>query len=122
MLELKPMVSIKREDIKRCLIEKVISKIREKWSREDFGKTIFVQQDNARTHVDTRDAQFQAIASQFGFDIRLMCQPLNSPDLNILDLGFFNAIQSLQHNVCPTTVEELVSAAETSFDEYPANR
>jgi len=58
MLELKPMVSIKREDIKRCLIEKLISKIREKWSREDFGKTIFVQQNNARTHVDTRDAEF----------------------------------------------------------------
>jgi len=51
-----------------------------------------------------------------------MCQPLNSPDLDLLDLGFFNAIQSLQHNVCPTTVEELVSAAETSFDEYPPNR
>ena len=42
----------------------------------------------------------------------------NSPDLNILDLGFFNAIQTLQHEVCPKTTEELISAVENSFDEY----
>lgn len=37
---------------------------------------------------DTRDEVFQAAASQYGFDIWLMCQPPNSPNLNILDLGF----------------------------------
>ncbi|CAE6199218.1 unnamed protein product [Arabidopsis arenosa] len=91
-LELKLMTSIKREDIKEFLIEKVIPRIRERWPQEDFGKTIFIQQDNARTHVDPEDEEFQAAASDHGFDIRLMCQPPNSPDLNILDLGFFNAI------------------------------
>ncbi|CAA7037110.1 unnamed protein product [Microthlaspi erraticum] len=118
-MELKPMDSIKREDIKRCLIEKVLPNIRERWPTEDFGKTIFIQQDNARTHVDVNNEEFQEAASQHGFDIRLMCQPPNSPYMNILDLGFFRAIQSLQHKVCPTTVEQLVHAVEEAYDEYP---
>lgn len=117
-MELKPMTSIKREDIKEFLIEKVLPRIRERWPREDFGKPIYIQQDNARTHVDPTDEYFRAAASQQGFDIRLMCQPPNSPDLNILDLGFFNAIQTLQHEVCPKTTEELVYAVKNSFDEY----
>ncbi|KAJ0247163.1 hypothetical protein HA466_0166060 [Hirschfeldia incana] len=117
-MELKPMTSIKREDIKEFLIEKFLPRIRERWPREDFGKIIYIQQDNARTHVDPTDEDFRAAASQQGFDIRLRCQPPNSPDLNILDLGFFNAIQTLQHEVCPKTTEELVSAVENSFDEY----
>lgn len=117
-MELKPMTSIKREDIKEFLIGKVLPRIRERWPQEDFGKTIYIQQDNARTHVDPRDEDFLAAASQHGFDIRLICQPPNSPDLNILDLGYFNAIQTLQHQVCPRTIQELVSAVENSFDEY----
>lgn len=117
-MELKPMTSIKREDIKEFLIGKILPRIRERWPQEDFGKTIYIQQDNARTHVDPRDEDFLAAASQHGFDIRLICQPPNSPDLNILDLGFFNAIQTLQHQVCPRTIQELVSAVENSFDEY----
>lgn len=112
------MTSIKREDIKEFLIGKVLPRIRERWPQEDFGKTIYIQQDNARTHVDPRDEDFLAAASQHGFDIRLICQPPNSPDLNILDLGYFNAIQTLQHQVCPRTIQELVSAVENSFDEY----
>ncbi|XP_019097494.1 PREDICTED: uncharacterized protein LOC109131248 [Camelina sativa] len=121
-LELKPMTSIKREDIKEFLLGKVLPKIRERWPQEDFGKPIFIQQDNARTHVDPRDEDFRAAGSRYGFDIRLMCQPPNSPDLNILDLGFFNAIQTLQHVVSPKTTEELVVAVQQSFDEYPSTQ
>lgn len=117
-LEIKPITSVKRENIKSFLIEKVIPKIHEMWPGEDSRKTIFIQQDNARTHVDPRDEEFQVAASENGFDIQLLCQPANSPDLNILDLGFFNAIQSLQYKVCPKTVEELIHAVEKSFDEY----
>ncbi|CAL9228744.1 unnamed protein product, partial [Arabidopsis halleri] len=121
-LELKASTSVKREDIKACLIEKVIPAIHEKWPREDQGKTIFIQQDNARTHVGCWDKDFQEAATKNGFDIQLMCQPPNSPDLNILDLGFFSAIQSLQHKACPRTIEDLVGAVEESFETYPTNK
>lgn len=110
---------MKREDIKAFLIEKIILVIHEKWPIEDRVKTIFIQQDNARTHVGCGDKEFHEAREKTGFDIRLMCQPSNSPDINILDLGFFSAIQSLQHQTCPKTVEDLVHTVEESFSEYP---
>lgn len=120
-LELKALTSVKRKDIKAYLIEKIIPVIHERWPIEDRGKTIFIQQDNARTHVECDDKEFQEAASKNGFDIRLMCQPPKSPDL-ILDLGFFSAIQSLQYQACPTTVEDLVHAVEDSYEEYSSEK
>lgn len=65
-----------------------MSRIRERWPQEDFGKTIYIEQDNEWTHVNPEDEDLRAAASQHGFDIRLLCQPPNSLDLNISDLGF----------------------------------
>ncbi|CAA0807020.1 Unknown protein [Striga hermonthica] len=106
-MEMKAITSVKRENVKAFLIEKVIPSIIEKWPRSDYGETIYVQQDNARTHVLPNDPDFVAAASQNGFDIRLTCQPPNSPDLNILDLGYFRAIQSLQQKMCARNIPEL---------------
>ncbi|XP_056845974.1 uncharacterized protein LOC130497082 [Raphanus sativus] len=121
-LVLKASTLVKREDIKAFLIENVLPNIQEKWPKEDRGKTIFIQQDNARTHVECGDQDFQEAASKNDFDIHLMSQPANSPDLNILDLGFFSAIQSLQHKECPKTIEDLVGAVEESFKQYPTEQ
>ena len=48
-----------------------------------------------------------------------MCQPANSLDLNVLDLGFFSVIQSVQHKESPKTVEELVNAVVKAFKSFP---
>ncbi|XP_074291911.1 uncharacterized protein LOC141618730 [Silene latifolia] len=119
MLVTKPIPSVTREVIRSFLIEKVVPAIKAKWPIEDMGGTIFIQQDNARTHIDPNDREFRRVASQDGLDIRLTCQPANSPDLNILDLGFFRAIQSLQQKKRSKTVDELIAAVEKSFMEYP---
>ncbi|GJS03048.1 hypothetical protein Tco_0319556 [Tanacetum coccineum] len=50
---------------------------------------IFIQQDNAKPHIDVNDAEFLQEASRDSFDIRLRFQPPNSLDLNVLDLGVF---------------------------------
>ena len=76
------------------MIEKVLPAIKAKWPREDLRNPIFIQQDNARTHIDHNDDEFCRAAREDGCDIRLMCQPPNSPDLNVLDLRFFSAIQA----------------------------
>nr|XP_017221385.1 PREDICTED: uncharacterized protein LOC108198123 [Daucus carota subsp. sativus] len=117
-LETKAMTSVGRDIIRSYMIDKVLPDIRAKWP---YGNrvTIYIQQDNARTHLDPNDAQFCQAASQYGFDIRLMCQPSNSPDLNILDLGFFNAIQSLRYKESPKTIDELIDAVERSYQAYP---
>ncbi|XP_074314285.1 uncharacterized protein LOC141649494 [Silene latifolia] len=116
----KPIPSVTREVIRNFLIEKVVPAIKATWPIEDMGSTIFIQQDNARTHIDPNDPEFRRVASQDGFDIRLMCQPANSPDLNILDLGFFSAIQSLQQKKRSDTVDELIGAVENSFMDFVA--
>jgi hypothetical protein len=40
-------------------------------------------------HIPVDDPKFVAATQADGWDIRLTCQPPNSPNLNILDLGFF---------------------------------
>ncbi|KAK9714134.1 hypothetical protein RND81_06G073900 [Saponaria officinalis] len=47
----------------------------------------------------------------------LQCQPSNSPDLNVNDLGFFRVIQTLQHEKAPTTVCQLVDVVLKAFYE-----
>lgn len=117
-LETKAITSVTRNIMRSFLIEKVLPAIRAKWPREDIGNPIFIQQDNARVHINDNDEEFRQAATQDGFDIRLMCQPPNSPDLNVLDLGFFSAIQSLQHKEAPKTVDELINAVVKSFETF----
>ena len=50
------------------------------------------------------DADFIQATNGDGFTIHLMCQPPNNPDLNILNLGFFRAIQSIQHQQSPRNI------------------
>ena len=77
-----------------------------------MGKLIFIQQDNAPSHLKLVDPLFCEAAKQEGFDIRLICQPANSPDFNILDLGFFRAIQAIQYKKNAKTIEALVLAVQ----------
>jgi len=58
------------------------------------------------------DPIFCEAAKQNGFDIRLICQPPNSPDFNILDLGFFRAIQAIQYKKNAKTVEALIPVVQ----------
>ena len=44
-------------------------------------------------------------------------QPASSPDLNVLDLGYFHSIQSLQQKKRTNNIEELVAAVTQSFHE-----
>lgn len=74
------------------MISKVLPAIRAGWPLEDARRTIFIQQDNARTHVPIDDEQFSVAVAQMGLDIRLVNQPPNSPDMNCLDLGFFASL------------------------------
>ena len=104
------------------MIEKVLPAIRARWPREDANKPLFIQQDNAPSHVAPNDSLFCEAAKQDGFDIRLILQPPNSPDLNILDLGFFSSIQSIQYKSSAKKPEELVAAMEKAFEDYPVSK
>ncbi|RLN33604.1 hypothetical protein C2845_PM03G27170 [Panicum miliaceum] len=116
-LETKSII-VNKDVMRQYLIEKVIPAIEDKWPQEDRDKTIFIQQDNARTHVLPNDPAFLEAVARTGLDIRLMQQSANSPDMNVLDLGFFNSIQSLTDCGNPETIEELIYNVEKEFEEY----
>ncbi|XP_047261067.1 uncharacterized protein LOC124894430 [Capsicum annuum] len=107
-METKPIQSVTKDITRACLIEKDLPAIRAKWPASESHNPIFSQQDNARPHIGNNDLEFIEVAQQDGFDIRLCFQPSNSPDLNVLDLGFFRAIQSLQYQKAPKNVDELM--------------
>ncbi|KAH0710800.1 hypothetical protein KY284_012227 [Solanum tuberosum] len=83
---------------------------------------ILIQQDNARPHIGVNDLEFMKTAQRDGFDIKLWFQSPNSPDLNVLDVGFFRAIQSLQYQNVPSNIDELVEVVEKFFNEMKAER
>ncbi|KAI3511819.1 hypothetical protein L1887_18977 [Cichorium endivia] len=120
-LETKPILSVTKEVTRSWLIEKVLPDIRAKWPGSQLGP-IFIQQDNAKPHIDVNDIEFLEAASRDGFDIRLSFQPPNSPDLNVLDLGFFRAIQSLQEQEVLGTIDELVHAVKTAFERMESQQ
>jgi len=118
----KAMTSVTKEISQQFLINKVLPAIKEKWPAEERGMPIFIQQNNARTHVAVNDPAFVEAAQADGWDIRLTCQPPNSPDLNVLDLGFFAAIQALFYKGTPNNIEKIVEKVDKAFREYPVDR
>ncbi|KAM3288111.1 hypothetical protein P3S67_021541 [Capsicum chacoense] len=119
-METKLFQSVTKDITRACLIEKVLPAIRAKWPTSNSNNPVFLQQDNARPHIGNNDLEFIEDAQQDGFEIRLCFQPSSSPDLNVLDLGFFRAIQSLQYQKSPKNTDELVEAVERSFNEMKA--
>ena len=77
---------------------------------------IIIQQDNAKPHGRVVRDMMEHEGSKDGFKITLVNQPPNSPDLNVLDLGFFNAIQSLQMRETMKSIDDLIEAVERSFE------
>jgi hypothetical protein len=49
----------------------------------------------------------------------MVFQPPNSPDTNILDLGWFASIQSMFQKKMPKTLPEILSKVNQSLAEYP---
>lgn len=78
--------------------------------------TIRVQQDNAGPHVPEDHAEVQEAGSEEGWRIEMMCQPPRSPDMNILDLGFFNAIQAQQYKSPTNQTDSLIGAVTDAFE------
>ena len=111
----KVMDSITKVQMRDFLVEKVLVSIREKWPTGSIAQQIKIQQYNAQRHLHPTDPLFKEESERLGLNIELFNQPPNSPDLNVLDLGYFNAIQSIQHKKAPMNVVDLIQAVEDSF-------
>lgn len=113
---------IDRGTIREIMISKLLPAIDKKWPSDQRSQTIFIQQDNARTHILRGDLEFQSAVQLTGMDIQIRNQPPNSPDLNVLDLGYFNSIQSLQHEKSPSNLDSLIAVVEESFRELEPHK
>lgn len=67
------------------------------------------------------DAAVAAAVAQTGLDIRIMHQPPNSPDMNVLDLGFFASLQSLTLRTNCKNIDELVQNVQMEYADYDAD-
>lgn len=102
-------VFIDRLKSRQLLINKVIPAIKSKWPAHEKHMVIRIQQDNASPHVEANDAEVLAAGREDGWRIIIDCQPAQSPDLNVLDLGYFNSIQSLQNRCLPASPLSMVT-------------
>ena len=98
------------------LIEKFLPAVKEKWPT--CNARIRLQQDGAKSHILEDDVEFKEAVEEIGLNLTVFTQSPNSPDTNILDLGFFRAIQSFNDD-CPANEEELIKSVEKAYGEYP---
>ncbi len=117
-------IIVTKEVYREFLITKIIPAIRQKWPLSYFddphldrSKTIWIQQDNARVHVNPNDKAVVVAGKRGGWDIRVKNQPANSPDLNVCDLGLFHSLDALQMKKAKTTIDGLIVAVTSSFAE-----
>ena len=101
------------------LIQKLLPAIKHKWPMNKGG--IQLQQDGAKSHIPDDNEEFKEAVDDIGLNLTVYTQSPNSSDTNILDLGFFRAIQ-LFNDDCPANEEELIKSVEKAYGEYPMRK
>jgi hypothetical protein len=118
-METKAISSIDRHVYKDYVLNKVLPAIMERWPKQEKKNPIYIQEDNCRIHTTNTRVEVKKAAKKKGFKIEVRPQPASSPDFNILDLGFFNAIQALKDKESCKDVDALVGAVERAFWNQP---
>ena len=94
----------------------------EKWPWTDrLSRKIWIQQDGAESHINIDNEEFREAIQDQELNAGLYTQAANSPDVNLLDLGFFRAIQSF-NNAAPKNKEELIQSVQHAYTTYPRKR
>ena len=107
----------------------VVPAIIEKWPIGEWTDPrykIVIQQDGAGGHCSATDPfllhtlrgleeEELVLPGKISWDT----QPSNSPDLNICDLGLFNAVQSVYWQYSPTSSIEIIECVQRAYEEYP---
>ena len=113
-------VDVDREVSRQMLINKVLLDIRaifpKGWDGIGPEREIELQQDNATPHVNGDDEELIPELVKDSVKIVLINQPPNLPDMNVRDLGFFCAIQSLQHTLPQEGYAGIISETTKAFE------
>ena len=109
---------VTKEVYGELLISKLILAILENWPRRDrMSRAIFIQQDSVKTNIHEDDEEFNNALMEQYIDAKLYTQTSNSPEVNLLNLGFFRAIQSF-NDVLLKNEEELIQLVTEAYNNY----
>ena len=109
--------SVTKNKYREFMVTKVIPAIKNKWP--DRNRNIIIQQDGAPAHIESNDAEFLAAATTGLWNISLELQPPKSPDVNVLDLSFFRALQAAQWRRAPAyTIDGLIQQVNEAFAAF----
>ena len=103
------------------LIYKILPAIQRTWPKKR-GEVIFIQVDNARPHIPADDPEWLEAVAQTRLNVRLIFQPPNSPDTNVLDLGIFRHLERIAYNLPDNckNVNDLVAAVQKAWENSSA--
>jgi hypothetical protein len=112
-----------REWMRRYLLPSLIQGARERAGGcAGARKEKFVlQHDGAKVHTGKGNtAHWPELLRELAPDlaIEVVVQPPQSPDLNVLDMGFFNSLQTLADEADKDTLAELLEEVEDCFWSY----
>ena len=120
--ELKPILSVKKETIRKILFENILPVIPSKWPQHKQRQEVpgvVIQLDNAGPHLSPTDkALLEESKKNTNVKISFKCQTAISPDSNVLDLCFFNSLQTSQLCRLATTFKDLRDNVLAAFREY----
>ena len=91
------------------------------YRRDQLSKKIYIQQDRAKNHISCNDKLPNDTLVEKGINATLYTQAANSPDIDLLDLGFIRAIQSF-NDAAPKNEEELIEAVSSAYNKYPHHK
>ena len=116
--------TIDTEKYMELITDKVIPAIVAKWPSSDWNndnKKVYIQQDGAPSHKRfVKVGAWDEIVAELNLNgkIQLVTQPANSPDLNILDLGFFRSLQAQYYSHNPRNEMDIIRFVKQAFDRY----
>jgi hypothetical protein len=113
-------VNMTQELYRTMMMDELIPALLTRWPRGN-NQTIRIQHDGAKAHIKDNDEWFNEALAEVGLNAKLYTQPANSPDTNILDLGFFRAIQSANDEVS-TNEAELITHVQQSYENFPRQK
>jgi hypothetical protein len=115
-------INVTKQQYTNMILNRLMPVVEEKWPRDRSVRTqvVGIQQDNPNTHIKGTDGEWLNAKDKHNrFKYELREQPANSPDTNILDLGFFRSLQTLQWRQRPaTTIDGLIENVNAAWEQY----
>ena len=103
------------------MVEKVFPAIRAAYKH--LKKHVVVQVDGARPHTRSSiQASIEAECTRDGCSITVEQQPAQSPDFNVLDLGFFHSLQVRASQIkAGGSLQNIVDSVTTAYCNHDPN-